>query len=135
MLTGVEDAFRAMMSELGQRPIFHHLGLRMEVRLFITVQAYHLQTVIQWKLRKHELGHRWATIRSRMATWVRVTTSMTTESGRRIHLRHTSDPESFQMQVYRALGLPLKLLGVVKTCLLCPSIPLKSCNISIILYI
>jgi transposase len=115
MLTGVEDAFRSMKSELGLRTIFHRLSRRVEAHLFITVLTYHFQTVIQRKLREQGLRHRWETIRSRMATQIRVTTSMTTENGQRIHLRNTSDPEPFHLQAYRALGLPKIPLGVVKT--------------------
>lgn len=111
MLTEVEDAFRTLKDELALRPIFHQNERRSDGHLFITVLAYHLLHAIRVQLQAKGLHQRWWNIREQLATHVRVTTAMTTADGRRIHLRNTSRPESFHLEIYTALGLnpnPLK---------------------------
>ncbi len=111
MLTQVEDAFRSLKSDLGLRPVYHRIDRRMAAHLFITVLAYHLLATIQRDLKKHGITHRWHTIRTLMATQVRVTVSMTNEKDQRIHIRQTTDPEPFHFDIYQALGMhpkPLK---------------------------
>jgi transposase len=110
MLTQVEDAFRCLKSELGLRPVYHQKDDRMEGHLFISVLAYHLMTAILRELREKGVNHRWETIRTQLATQVRITTSLTSERGQRIHIRQTTDPEPFHYAIHRALGLPPKPL-------------------------
>jgi len=115
MLTGVEEGFRCLKSELGLRPMYHRLDKRLEGHLFISVMAYHLMAAICRQLQAKGISHRWETIRNRMATQMRVTASLTNENGKRIHLRQTTDPEPFHFQVHRALGLPARPLKTRKS--------------------
>ncbi len=110
MLTRVESAFRCLKSELGLRPNFHRKDSRMEGHLFITVLAYHLLAFIQWNLRQKGIRHNWQTIRENLSSQCRITTSVTTKDGRRIHIRQTTEPEDFHTQIFRALSLPTKPL-------------------------
>jgi transposase len=114
-LTMVEDSFRSLKSELGLRPSYHRVDRRLEGHFFITVCAYHLLATIQRELKKHQIIHRWETIRTLMATQCRATVSMTNSEGDRIHIRQTTEAEPFHQGVYRALGLPLKPLKPTKT--------------------
>jgi len=106
MLGRVEESFRCLKSELGMRPVFHRKDPRQEGHLFITVLAYHLLATIQRQLKEKGISHRWSTLRTRLATHMRATASITNEKGERIHIRQTGDPEPFHLEVYRALGLP-----------------------------
>jgi len=110
MLTQVEDAFRCLKSELGLRPNFHQKDDRMEGHIFISVLAYHFLSLLRRELKAKGIHHRWQTIRERMATQTRVTTSITNREGKRIHFRQTTDPEPFHREIYRALNLPPKPL-------------------------
>jgi len=110
MLTQVEEAFRALKSEPDLRPVSHRLDRRLEGHLCITVLAYHLLAGIQRRLRDRGNSHRWQTIRSRLATQLRVTVSLTNKQNERLYLRQTTDPEPFHLEVYRALGLAPKPL-------------------------
>lgn len=105
MLTDIEDAFRCMKSELGLRPINHQKESRVDGHLFITVLAYHILHTIRFKLRKKGIHLRWSTIRERLATQVRITTTMKREDGKVIHIRKTSRAEPFHREIYDALGL------------------------------
>jgi len=55
MLTDIEDAFRCMKSELGLRPIYHHIERRCDGHIFITLLAYHILHTIRFKLRQKAL--------------------------------------------------------------------------------
>jgi len=113
MLTNLEDAFRSLKSELALRPIRHHKEHRSDAHLFIGVLAYHLLNAIQTKLRKNDIHIQWWRVRQFLSTHVRITTSLTTREGKRIHIRKSTQPELFHKHVYQALGLtpfPLKTM-------------------------
>jgi transposase len=114
-LTLVEESFRSLKSELGLRPMYHHKDRRLEGHLFISLCAYHLLAALQRRLRKEGVVHNWEIIRMRMGSQCRVTASMTNDKGERIHIRQTTEPESFHMEVYRALGMHAKPLMTIKT--------------------
>lgn len=106
MLLDLEDAFRSMKSELGLRPVYHQSEYRCDGHLFITVIAYHVLHSIRLKLKSHGITHSWSTIRSRLATHYRVTTSMKRSDGKMLYVRKTSKPEECHTLIYDALGLP-----------------------------
>lgn len=108
MLTQVEDAFRSLKEELNLRPIYHQKEERSDSHLFITVLAYHLLNSIQVRLRQRGIHIRWRRLRAFLSTHAFVTTSMTTQENKRIHIRGCSEPEPFHRQIYQALGLPLR---------------------------
>lgn len=115
MLTNVEGAFRSLKSELDLRPVFHQKEDRSDAHLFITVLAYHLLNTIQTQLRQHDIHMQWQNIREHLSTHVRITTSMTTKDGRRIHIRKSSDPEPFHRIIYDAVHLNYYPLGQGRT--------------------
>jgi hypothetical protein len=111
MLTNLEDAFRSLKSELGLRPVRHHTEERADAHLFIGVLAYHLLNTIQTKLTKNDIHIQWWRVRQFLSSHVRITTSMTTHEGKRIHIRKSTQPELFHRHIYQTLGLtpfPLK---------------------------
>lgn len=105
MLLDLEDAFRSMKSELGLRPVYHQSEYRCDGHLFITVLAYHVLHSIRLKLKGHGITHSWSTIRSRLATHYRVTTSMKRSDGKMLYVRKTAKPEQCHTIIYDALGL------------------------------
>jgi len=114
-LTLVEESFRSLKSDLGLRPMYHRKDRRLEGHLFISVCAYHLLATIQRRLKKEGIVHNWDIIRTRMGSQCRVTVAMTNDKGERIQIRQTTEPESFHMGVYRALGMQAKPLRPIKT--------------------
>ena len=104
-LTLVEESFRSLKSDLGLRPMYHRLDRRLEGHLFISICAYHLLAAIQRQLKKGGIIHSWEIIRTRMASQCRVTASITNDKGERVHIRQTTEPESFHKEVYRAFGM------------------------------
>jgi transposase len=106
MLLDLEDAFRSMKSELGLRPVHHQTESRCDGHLFITVLAYHVLNAMRLKLRRNGITHSWSTIRSRLATHYRVTTSVKRTDGKMLYIRKTARPEECHTKIYDALGLP-----------------------------
>jgi len=115
MLLNIEDAFRSMKSELGLRPVHHQIEFRCDGHLFITVLSYHVLNSIQTKLREADIFHNWATIRSRLASHYRLTTSMKRSDGKMLYIRKASKPEECHKLIYDALGLSHQPGGICKT--------------------
>jgi hypothetical protein len=114
MLAMVEDNFGHPGPEAGPRPVRRRVDRRIEGRLFISVCACHLLATIHRHLRQAGIDHRWEMIRPRLAAQFRSAVSMNNRSGDRIMIRQTSEPESFQQKVYRALGMNVKPLSIKK---------------------
>ncbi len=104
-LTKVEDAFRALKSDLGLRPIYHQLARRTAAHLFISVLAYHLLSAIELTLRQHDDMRKWSTINKELSTHMRNTMVLTNASGVVYHLRVSSLPEPNHKEIYRILGV------------------------------
>jgi len=73
MLRRIEYSFLSMKSHLGFRPNFHQLERRVDAHLFISVIAYHIMHIIEYKLQQRKDNRRWATIRDLLKTHSRVT--------------------------------------------------------------
>jgi transposase len=116
-LTDIEDAFRCMKSELGFRPIHHQTELRTDGHIFITVLAYHLLHSIRFKLKRQGIHLGFSTIRDRLSTQVRITTTMKRKDGKMIHIRKSSRAELFHKKIYDALNLRYQPGKTVKTIL------------------
>ena len=101
----VEDAFRCMKSDLGFRPIRHHIERRSDGHLFITVLAYHILHAIRFKLRMKGIHDSWSTIRERLSMHTRNSTTQKREDGKVIHIRKSSRPEPHQKVIYDALNI------------------------------
>lgn len=116
-LTEIEDAFRCMKSELGLRPIHHQKESRTDGHIFITVLAYHILHTIRFKLKSRGIHFSFSTIRDRLSSQVRVTTTMKRKDGKMIHIRKSSRAELFHKEIYDALDLGYQPGKKVKTIL------------------
>lgn len=101
----VEDAFRAMKSDLGLRPVRHHNETRAEGHLFITVLAYHVLHAMRFMLRKKDIHDSWSTIRQRLSLHIRTTTILKNDDNKVIHVRKSTRVEPYQKLIYQALGI------------------------------
>ena len=114
MLTDIEDTFRCMKSELGLRPNYHHIERRCDGHIFITLLAYHIMQTIRTKLRKKGIHFCWETVRVRLSSHMRVSTTLKRDDGRVVHIRKSSRAESNHKEIYDALGLPQQLGKTLK---------------------
>ncbi len=104
-LSGVEDSFRALKSELRMRPVYHFKQQRIEGHIFITLLAYHLLNAIRFTLREKGYFMRWSTVREGLSTHVVNTVFMKTREGKSLYIRNASKPEVFHGEIYKALRL------------------------------
>jgi transposase len=111
MLSNAEEAFRDMKSHLGLRPIFHSKEARIDGHMWITLLAYHLVHSITHQLRTHNISLSWSSIRDRLSSQARVTTSTRCEDGTIVHIRTTTEPEEFVKEIYCGLGMLQLPLG------------------------
>ncbi len=114
MLTDIEDAFRCMKSELGLRPNYHHIERRSDGHIFITLLAYHIMQTIRIKLREKGIHFCWETVRVRLSSHMRVSTTLKREDGRVVHIRKSSRAELNHKEIYDALDLPQQLGKTLK---------------------
>ena len=112
-LTNVEAAFRDLKTDLGLRPVHHHLAKRTEGHLFLSVLAYHLLICIEETLRQNGDRRRWSIIKKQLTTHQRTTVIMTDAERRIHHFRVSGIPESTHQEIYRLLDVknPLKRLN------------------------
>ena len=104
-LTRVEEAFRALKSDLGLRPVYHQLARRTSAHLFISVLAYHLYGAIAYELSTKSDTRRPSTILERLATHMRATVTLTDGERKVHHLRVSTTPDPDQRQIFDSLGI------------------------------
>ncbi len=109
MLNQIESAFKSMKSFLGLRPNFHQKESRVDTHLFISVLAYHILHIIEYRLRQKGDCRSWATIRNILKTHERSTicyqTKDETEQVHQQFVRVSSGLEPEHLEIYRKLKL------------------------------
>ncbi len=123
MLRNIESSFLNMKSHLGLRPNFHQKEDRIDAHMFISVLAYHILHIIEYKLRLSGDNRRWSTVRDILSTHARLTISFDSKDkdGEIINkkIRLNTMPETEHMIIYKRLSLsgnplPKKILNVPK---------------------
>jgi len=113
-LTRVEYSFRCLKSDLGLRPVFHQLESRCEGHIWITILAYHLLHFIQHTLSQQGDNRSWATLVRILRSHQYCTVVLPTVEGPVINLRRAGIPDLEQKEIYRKLGIDLKILPMTK---------------------
>ncbi len=117
MLTKVEASFKYLKSDLGIRPNFHQKELRSDAHIFISVLAYHILHIIEFRLAEKGYNKSWRTIKRILHTHSRLTIyykskNLAASSKDILHqLRICSIVEPEQKEIYQKLnlsGLPLQ---------------------------
>ena len=97
--------FRQLKSELGPRPIWHSTDSRISAHLFTTVLAYHAVHLIRTRLRNNDTNLRWNSIRNRMESWRRVTTTQQTPTGQQVVVRQDARPSDEAATIARHVNV------------------------------
>lgn len=109
MLTRIEYSFRSMKSSLGLRPVFHKIERRVDTHFFISVLAYHILHIIEYRLGAKGDNRTWSTIRDAIKTHQRVTISFKARASDNTttqqFIRVNSKVEPEHLEIYRNLGL------------------------------
>jgi hypothetical protein len=110
MLNDIEDAFRALKTDLGLRPIYHQTTDRISGHIFISVLAYHILHTVRCQLMKHGINDNWRTITSKLSTHYRITNSLQRKDNTPIHIRKSTRANPTQLAIYNACNIPSTIL-------------------------
>jgi hypothetical protein len=113
-LTELEAVFRSLKSELGLRPIHHHLDSRCKAHLWISVLAYQCVQYLRRKLKAKGIDASWTRIRKTLANQQRITARFEAARGGTLHVRKATTPDAESAEIYKALGLDSKPGGIKK---------------------
>ena len=111
MLNDIEDAFRALKTDLGLRPIYHQTTDRISGHIFISVLAYHILHTIRYQLMKHSINDNWQTITSKLSTHYRITNSLQRKDDTPIHIRKSTRANPVQLAIYNACNISSTVLN------------------------
>src|SRR3989475_2039778 len=97
-LTQIEGAFRSLKSELGIRPIYHHLEHRVDAHILIAFLAYCLQVTLKNRLQIHAPGLTPTAVLEKLSTIQMIDVWIPTRDGRWLILpRHTQPAKDLQL--------------------------------------
>ena len=123
MLGNIEYAWLTMKSHLGLRPNFHQKENRVDTHMFISVLAYHILHIIEYRLRMSGDHRKWSTIRNLLSTHQRITIAfrMKEKDGKitQKFIRTCTVPEVEHKKIYNLFGLLGKITRIsslVKYC-------------------
>lgn len=109
MLTRIEYSFKCLKTSLGLRPNFHQKENRVDAHLFISVLAYHILNIVEYRLGAKGDNRTWLTINDILKTHQRMTVSFKAkdDDGSKEHLfiRLNSKLEPEHLEIYRKLNL------------------------------
>jgi transposase len=109
MLGNIEYSWLTMKSYLGLRPNFHQKEDRVDTHMFISVLAYHILHIIEYRLRINDDHRKWTTIRNVLSTHNRISASFQekNEEGqiRQRVIRMCTKPESEHRKIYKIFNL------------------------------
>ena len=107
-LTQIEAVFRSLKSELGIRPVYHHLERRVDAHILIAFLAYCLQVTLKNRLQIHAPGLTPAAVMDKLATIQMIDVWIPTRDGRWLILpRYTQPSKELQLLMEQVqLALP-----------------------------
>ncbi len=106
-LTQIESAFRSLKSELGIRPIYHHLEHRVDAHILIAFLAYCLQVTLKNRLALHAPGLTPTAVMEKLATIQMIDVWIPTLDGRWLILPRYTQPEKDTKILLQKLKLEL----------------------------
>jgi transposase len=106
-LTQIEGAFRSLKSELGIRPIYHHLEHRVDAHILIAFLAYCLQVTLKNRLWLHAPGLTPTAVMEKLAAIQMIDVWIPTVDGRWLILPRYTQPEKETKILLQKLKLEL----------------------------
>jgi hypothetical protein len=113
-LTNVESVFRSLKSELGLRPIFHHIKSRIDSHLFITILAYQLINAVRIALQSKNITISWKRLVEEMETHSTITVISKNILNNVLQVKYSSNASPYQLKIYNALNLDPKPIKKTK---------------------
>jgi transposase len=99
----IESTFRCLKTELCIRPNFHQKDENIEGHIHLGLLAYHIVSIIRYKLKQAGINDSWKTLISKMNTQKIMTTSFFDEANNKIHIRNCSTPNAELREIQKIL--------------------------------
>jgi hypothetical protein len=106
-LTQVEAAFKTMKSELGLRPIYHHIEKRVEAHILVAFLAYCLTVTLKQRLQAVAPGLTPRAVLDKLAAIQMLDVCFPTTDGRRLIMPRYTQPTPDQQVLLHTLKLSL----------------------------
>jgi transposase len=106
-LTWIEAAFKTLKSDLAIRPIYHHVGGRVEAHILVAFLGYCLMAALRKKLEVHAPGLSPKAVLEQLATIQMVDVCLPTTDGRWLVLPRYTEPDAPQEALLKKLKLEL----------------------------
>jgi transposase len=106
-LTQIEAVFRSLKSELGIRPIYHHLERRVDAHILIAFLAYCLQVTLKNRLQIHAPGLTSAAVLEKLGTIQMIDVWIPTRDDRWLILPRYTQPSKELMLLMEQIQLAL----------------------------
>jgi transposase len=106
-LTQIEAAFKCLKSDLGIRPIHHHLEHRVDAHILVAFLAYCLTVTLRCRLRMHAPGLTPRAVLEKLAGIQMLDVSFPTTDGRRLVMPRYTEPNPEQSLLLHHLNLVL----------------------------
>ena len=110
MLNDIEDAFRALKTDLGLRPIYHQTTDKISGHVSISVLAYNILHTICYHLMTHGINDSWQTTLSKLSTHYCITNLLQRKNESPIHIRKSTRANPTQLAIYNACNIPSTIL-------------------------
>lgn len=106
-LTRIEQAFKALKSDLSLRPIYHQLDLRIEAHILVAFSAYCLQVTLTYRVQFLAPGLALRIILEKVSAIHMIDVPLLTTDGDQIVLSRSTQPEADQQLLLQQVKLTL----------------------------
>jgi transposase len=106
-LVHVEESFKTLKSDLGLRPVFHHLEHRVEAHIMVAFLGYCLTVTLRMKLKQSAPGLTPRAVLQSLWAMKLVEVHIPTTDGRTLILPRHTEPEAEQEMILEKLSLSL----------------------------
>ncbi|MGH9397894.1 MAG: IS1634 family transposase, partial [Terriglobia bacterium] len=106
-LTQIEAAFKTLKSDLGLRPIYHHVERRVEAHIFVAFLSYALSVTLRQRLTALAPGLTPRAVLEKLATIQMLDVCFPTTDGRWLIMPRYTQPEPEQSLLLHRLHLSL----------------------------
>ena len=106
-LVHVEESFKTLKSDLGLRPVFHHMEHRVEAHIMVAFLGYCLTVTLRMKLSPAAPGLTPRAVLKSLGAIQMLDVAIPTTDGRELVLRRHTEPELEQMMILEKLRLEL----------------------------
>lgn len=106
-LVRIEESFRTLKGDLGLRPVYHQLDVRIEAHIFISFLAYSLHVTLEKYNKRAATGLSSRSVLERLSEIQMLDVTIPATDGREVRMKRYTKPEKVHQLLLDRLGLAL----------------------------